>query len=94
MVGTLLLGGPLQQHLPQGKLCSFTSLPGPLAACAARSSRSTSSSLSTACFPCLRIHRANLGSDSSMASANSLRLHCVRWNGQYACRNWRGVCQV
>lgn len=50
---------------------------GPLAACEARSSLSTSSSLSTACLPWDRIHAANLGSRSSMASANSLRRHWV-----------------
>ena len=60
--------------------------PGPLAAAPARSNRSTSSSFNTACLPCLRIQLANFGSASSMASANSLRLHWVLWKGQYACR--------
>ena len=50
----------------------------------ARSSLSTSSSRSTACFPCLRIHRANFGSVASSASAKSLRLHMSLWKGQYA----------
>ena len=33
----------------------------------------------------LRIHRANLGSLLSVASANSLRWQTALWNGQYAC---------
>ena len=57
----------------------------PVVAALARSSLSTSSSLRTASLPCLRIQLANLGSDASVASANSLSRHSGLWNGQYAC---------
>lgn len=55
-----------------------------------RSRRSTSSSLRTASLPCLRIQEANFGSESSTASANSLRRHSVLWKGQYACACRKG----
>jgi len=51
-----------------------------------RSMRSTSSSLSTATLPCLRIQAANLGSVFSSASAKSFWRHHALWNGQYAYR--------
>lgn len=38
------------------------------------------------CFPCLRSQEANLGSDSSMASAKALCLQSSRWKGQW---DWR-----
>ena len=54
----------------------------PVVAALARSSRSTSSSFKTASLPCLRIQAANLGSDASVASANSFRRQSGLWNGQ------------
>jgi hypothetical protein len=59
----------------------------PHVASAARSIRSNSSSFSTACLPCLRSQMANLASESSTASAISLRRHTCLWNGQ--CARWQ-----
>ena len=54
----------------------------PATALSARSSLSTSSSFSTAIFPCFRMKRANFGSASSSASAKSFRWHSCLWKGQ------------
>ena len=52
---------------------------------------SFSPSSSLTCFPCLRSQEANLGSESSMASAKALDRQSSRWKGQWDLRERESV---